>query len=1273
MDINSLLSPQDSSPTDTPPSVNAQVSLSLQSPSQRPIRQLPSRTPSGLNQQITSSPQYHGDHPRSPYHPPLPAASALASPGLANFVNGRAIHSATSTPSMDSQPPLGSPHGAHMTSPYPMQRHPSTQGMETLADLAAMTARQPSVSLRDPSHYGRPISSLSTSHLPHTPDMTMGEASTKSRVFTTTALDADNIAALEKLQDQLNANPFDYYSHVSFITILHLGLQAHMYPDQESYQDPYTYELLTILREAYDDMEKKYALGEQLWEYRISDEKALARNTEERLGVIELCNKAVQDEPYSVKLWVLYGEYVAHLIACSHNPDPPEQWSDEDKMLGKEMFTTDLLLSTWMRGADFVKYNMADSHLVWDRYLDVLQDDLKNNFDEEKSRRVRNIFDERLNQPHATWDTTFSNFSQFNTTYNSQNYMDIMARVTQTTKNVKTQHLHRDKYEFDLLKAKQSGDETLASHAFIKYLEWETRTHGPFSFHFVPAVYERAVVHFPVASRLWEDYIGFLIKHNNGSVSLLDVLERATRHCPWSGYLWSQRLLTLENEHKSFEEIERVKHSATHTGLLEHGGLKELYKVQVQWCGYLRRKAFDNPSSTEDDADIAEVGIRSALELIKSIGAKKLGREWKGDMQYVLERIHIKYWTQRGNLTEARHIWNSLVPHLQDSYDFWDRYYIWEMVLWSNHAVRDKTNEGQELKTPVPATAVLERALERIATIDQPRKLLEMYTNHCELHESAAKVQMAIDQARVAEYAVQQREQTELVEAATSEQAIQHNQNGEASSGSKRKRDDTPDSEQKIEDSTTKRSRQALDDAPRERHLTSIIARNVPKDATNTEVRRFFTEFGEVRSLVVKPANDSVTAIVEFMTPEDVDYALDKSNAKDFDGRTITITKAKHTVVFVYNYPPEADETWMRQLFEKYGEVVDVRFPSLKYKSHRNFCYVQYLNTDDAEAAVKDLHGTEHDGRNLEVKISTTAPIKQHLSAIAEGRVLFVNHLSPQYNEQELEEGIRKKFPRPDKIEYVRWPKKDIKGNHKGFCFVCYDTKDNAEFACAQLDGEKLKGYTLGVRITEQRGNKGGEIPPTSTEARTTSVTNDDAASPFVPAAASIQHTKVSARTIAILNIPDTVTDARIHALVDPYDVKKITLRPQNGGAILEFHTEEAMGKASLELDGKEIAPGRPIAVGTVDQLSRAKGEYRPSGFVPASVRKRGGGGAGAGTGSGAAGRGRGRGRRGLGWGMGSGIVGNRVEKSSAPTAPKSNADFKELLRGGTERENEGR
>jgi len=87
---------------------------------------------------------------------------------------------------------------------------------------------------------------------------------------------------------------------------------------------------------------------------------------------------------------------------------------------------------------------------------------------------------------------------------------------------------------------------------------------------------------------------------------------------------------------------------------------------------------------------------------------------------------------------------------------------------------------------------------------------------------------------------------------------------------------------------------------------------------------------------------------------------------------------------------------------------------------------------------------------------------------------------------------------------------------------------------------------------------------------------------------------EIQSRTLALMNIPDTVNDARIRALAEPYgELVMVKLRPSHQGAILEYEDQTSVGKAALGIDGHEIAPGRLISTGTVNEMNHQKAEYR--------------------------------------------------------------------------------
>ena len=95
------------------------------------------------------------------------------------------------------------------------------------------------------------------------------------------------------------------------------------------------------------------------------------------------------------------------------------------------------------------------------------------------------------------------------------------------------------------------------------------------------------------------------------------------------------------------------------------------------------------------------------------------------------------------------------------------------------------------------------------------------------------------------------------------------------------------------------------------------------------------------------------------------------------------------------------------------------------------------------------------------------------------------------------------------------------------------------------------------------------------------------------------------ARTIALLNVPDTVNDSRVRVIAETYGkLVKIVLRPDHQGAILEYTDAHNAGKASLGLEGYEITAGRKLGVGTVPEMLRERAERKSDKIQVGKMKK---------------------------------------------------------------------
>ena len=777
-------------------------------------------------------------------------------------------------------------------------RQPSTAGMDTLADLASMqhhqqTARANSGGLRSAEIYDNPTSSSSAFPTLHPMSTTQASSQLREptqlrggsvdaamtngsndmsspRKYSTTALSPEELETITQLSTYLATNPFAYDSHAQLINILHRGLT------NLAHREPHTYNLLQDLHRARETMNASFALGEDLWADWVQDQVMLARSLEDRIAVLELCQKAVEEEPSSTKLWHAYGQFMLYVYK-SANPEDEKvagvgavltghTWSEEDRMVAKEVFSWQQMLAVWERGSKETMWRLNDSHVLWDTYTELLLQQLASSPTDEAIAQVQFHFVTRLQTPHARWEKTLEIYSGFVSRYDNPNYENTMVAATRLGSEAKTKSSAREAMEANLLRASQAGDEELELRTYNEYIDWEltqSKRKNFFDFGLACALYQRATLRFPARAELWEGYAMLLIEegaHGQRDASAFPVLERATRHCPWSGALWSQYLLAAENNKLSFTEVEDIKHRATSSGLLDAGGMEEVLKIQTSWCGFLRRRAI-HPEAIDEDMDVAEVGIRSAIENMENLGVAKYGKEYQGDPEWRLEKIYIKCLSQGRYWDSARDEFKKLIPRKGESYDFWLRYYLWEMGTWGKLAFSRKEYDAKQASKPTEATKVLARAMNR-PKMDWPEKIIETYQYHCEDNEDAEQLQSSRAQIWKASKNIRKRRE-EAYEAyvAAQMQTVQQQQQarndvvadpGVSEHASKRKR------EGDNEDGINKRARPDVAEeaqlqveeqqlsAPsllkRDRENATVVVKNLPMETTDTKLRQYFRD-----------------------------------------------------------------------------------------------------------------------------------------------------------------------------------------------------------------------------------------------------------------------------------------------------------------------------------------------------------------------------------------------------------------------------------------------
>lgn len=122
-----------------------------------------------------------------------------------------------------------------------------------------------------------------------------------------------------------------------------------------------------------------------------------------------------------------------------------------------------------------------------------------------------------------------------------------------------------------------------------------------------------------------------------------------------------------------------------------------------------------------------------------------------------------------------------------------------------------------------------------------------------------------------------------------------------------------------------------------------------------------------------------------------------------------------------------------------------MRFPSLKYNTHRRFCYVQFKSASEAIAATKADDRVVGDNLHLQVKISDPSRKQDRHGPVHEGREIHVSNIHYNASESDLKEA----FSKYGTVELVRLPTK-VNGEHRGFGFVVFSSSVRTYYTFTQ-------------------------------------------------------------------------------------------------------------------------------------------------------------------------------------------------------------------------------
>ncbi|XP_026865065.2 squamous cell carcinoma antigen recognized by T-cells 3 [Electrophorus electricus] len=835
----------------------------------------------------------------------------------------------------------------------------------------------------------------------------MGVENSEDEEDDTSEDERENEAEIQRLEEQLSINAFDYNCHVDLIKLLRQEGKLHR------------------LRKARQKMSELFPLTEEIWLDWLKDEIGLTEGEEaEREKIYDLFEKAVKDY-ICPDIWLEYAQYSIGGMGASGGMDRAR--------------------AIFERALTAVGLHMTKGAALWEAYrefeiaiLSTLQPPPGSVPSPEQQEqlnvqleRIHTLFKRQLAIPLMDMEGTYTEYSD---------WADEGApeTVTQHYKRALQQLEKRRPYEEALLVS-----EPPKLGEYQSYIDYEMKEGDPAR---VQIVFERALTENCLVPDLWAKYTAYLDRQLKIKELVLSCHERAVRNCPWTMGLWKSYLLALERHKAEHHTVSDVFEKALSAGFIQATDYVEIWQ---SYLDYLRRRVDFSKEGSRELEELRAAFSRS-LDYLKQDVEERFSES--GDLSCTImqiwariEALHCK------NMQKARELWDSIMTKGNAKYaNMWLEYYNLERSYGDAVHCRKALHRAVQCTSDYP-----EHVCEVLLTFERVEGSLEDWDAAVQKTESRLN-RVQEQRAKVAErealIAQQEEDRAEQRRKVKAEKKAQKKNQKSNRMGDKRKAEDKCEDEWgeetelackrprgdgdfdsvateeqmetervpppfRPEPPGAQRNQQAtsafkMPDAAsfeQRKDSNSVFVSNLsfnledPEDkmrdafkgcGTVVQVRPVFTAKGAFRGYCYVQFEDEL-AVQEALKldrqevggrPMFVSPCVDKSKNPEFKVFRYNTSMEKHKI-FISGLPFTCTKEKLEELCREHGTVKAVRLVTNRSGKPKGLAYVEFENEAQASQAVLKMDRTKLDSHTLSVAISN--PPARNLDAkVTPGRVL---------------------------------------------------------------------------------------------------------------------------------------------------------------------------------------------------------------------------------------------------------------------------------------------
>merc|ERR1739844_757325 len=224
-------------------------------------------------------------------------------------------------------------------------------------------------------------------------------------------------------------------------------------------------------------------------------------------------------------------------------------------------------------------------------------------------------------------------------------------------------------------------------------------------------------------------------------------------------------------------------------------------------------------------------------------------------------------------------------------------------------------------------------------------------------------------------------------------------------------------------------------------------------------------------------------AYVNFQQPADAERALDTMNFDVLKGRPIRIMWSQRDPslrrsgvgnVFIKNLDKTIDNKAMYDTFSAFGNILSCKVAQdMSNGESKGYGFVHFETEEAALNAIQKVNGMLLNGKK--VFVGRFVPRKEREVELGEKARRFTNVYIKNINEEYDEGRLTEMFEKYGKISSVKIMKSE-EGKSKGFGLVSFDTPEEGQEACDELNGKDLEGKTMYCGRAQKKAERQAEL-----------------------------------------------------------------------------------------------------------------------------------------------------------------------------------------------------